>query len=608
MPDLREDVLHATDIVDVVSKRVKLKKVGKNRAGLCPFHKEHTPSFTVAEDKQIFKCFGCGKGGNAITFLMEIERIDFWDALTMMARDHNIDVSSYQRSVQDGSGQERQEKKNDIKTVNKLAQDFFSRAFEDAHIAREYIYDKRKLTDDIVKRFGIGYAPESHYQLIEYLRSKWADPQTMVQAGIAKEGSNGGDIYAFFRERVTFPIKDHMWTIVGFGGRSLHADQMPKYLNTTETPLYDKSKILFGLDLAKQHLTSYGYLFIVEGYMDVVALHQYGLPVAVATCGTALTQQHIKLLQRHSQKVVFLFDNDAAGIDATGRALKLAFQADLFPLVFPLPAGHKDIDDYLTAQGKQVTIDDLAPSFIDAFQYVMDKLSIQYPPHLPGERKKLMTLLFDVLIYVQDYSMLLFYLEMMAKPLWVTADALLPQYKRYHIQQRNGAGSYAGTPSSSGSGGSGLSSAWGWSHSGATSASYQIPEETLLQALIYNEFWRSLDLDTSSQEHLEGLLRVIKELFTILHITPGIPSSSKDSQGIENPEYAQQQLMEAQVWREQQVSALGANQKYHHLSHFVSAYIHKRSKAALGDKTLGSDQKQHILSLTRSLSPQSPKK
>lgn len=137
---------------------------------------------------------------------------------------------------------------------------------------------------------------------------------------------------------------------MGFAGRSLHPDQMPKYMNTTETPLYDKSKILFGMDLAKQNLQTYRHLIIVEGYMDVIALHQYGLPIAVATCGTALTQQHVKLLQRHTEKIVFLFDNDAAGIEATIRALKIAFQADLFPLVFPLPQQYKDIDEYLTAQ------------------------------------------------------------------------------------------------------------------------------------------------------------------------------------------------------------------------------------------------------------------
>ncbi len=598
MPELREDVLHAADIVDIVSKWVKLKKVGKNWTGLCPFHKEHTPSFTVAEDKQIFKCFGCGKGGNAITFLMEIERIDYRDALTMMARDYNIDVASYQRNPSDGSSQERQEKKNDIKTINTLSQEFFVRSFEDAHVAREYIYDKRKLTDEIVRRFGIGYAPESHYQLIEYLRSKGCDPQAMVQAGVAKEWNNGGDRYAFFRDRVTFPIKDQFGTIVGFGARALHPEQMPKYLNTTETPLYDKSKILFGLDLAKQHLNQVWHLFIVEWYMDVIAMHQYGLPVAIATCGTALTQQHIKVLQRHTQKLVFLFDSDAAWREATARALKLCFQADLFPLVFPLPAGYKDIDEFLTAQGKQMTIEDLAPSFQDAFQYCMESYASQYPPHLPGERKKLMTLLFDILVYINDYSMLLFYLEMMAKPFGVTADALLPQFKRYHIQQRNGISLWMWSSASW----SWSSTWWGWSSGSRStpwSASYQIDEETLLQALLHNDFWRSLDLDQPSQEQIAQLLGTVKDLFAILHITPGVPSASRDAQGVEQTAEMQQQLMEAQLWREQQMTTLAQTSKTHHLIHFVTAYIHKRSKVALGDKTLSSDQKQQILAISR---------
>lgn len=346
MSVLREDVLNRIDIIDLISRYTSLKKVGKNWVGICPFHKEKTPSFTVAEDKQIFKCFGCGKGGNAITFHMEIEKIDFWDSLQLLAKEANIDISTYQHDpVASAQGTELREK---IKRINKQTQAFFVHANTPNSVGYHYCTDERKLSQETMTMFGIGYAPDSHYDLIRHLNNHGRSGADVVAAGIGKQGSSG-DLYASFKHRVTFPIFDHIGNIVGFGARALSAEQTPKYLNTPETALYDKSSVLYGLYQAKNYLRDFPFLILVEGYMDVVALHQAGLPIGVAPCGTALTQPQLKLLKRHTDHIIFSFDNDSAGREATLRALKVAYSSDVFPRILAIPTQFKDVDEWSRA-------------------------------------------------------------------------------------------------------------------------------------------------------------------------------------------------------------------------------------------------------------------
>lgn len=274
---------------------------------------------------------------------MEIEKIDFWDSLQLLAKEANLDITTYQNDpVANAQGQELREK---IKRMNKQTQAFFVASATPTSLGYQYCTDKRKLTPETMQTFGIGYAPDSHYDLIRHLNNYGRSGQDIISAGLGKQGTSG-DLYGSFKQRVTFPIHDHIGNVVGFGARALLAEQTPKYLNTPETPLYDKSSVLYGLFQAKNHLRDYPFLILVEGYMDVVALHQAGLPIGVAPCGTALTLPQLKLLKRHTDHLILSFDNDTAGWEATLRALKVAYSSDIFPRILAIPPQYKDIDEW----------------------------------------------------------------------------------------------------------------------------------------------------------------------------------------------------------------------------------------------------------------------
>ncbi len=566
---LRDDILAQTDIVDLVSRYVQLKKVGKNRSWLCPFHREKTPSFTVAEDKQIFKCFGCGKGGNAITFQMEIEKIDFRDSVKILAKSANIDITKYQKDPEEMTKQ--QEGREKIKLLNKRVQTWFQEQFKPDSKAWTYIHDKRKITDATIAAFGIGYAPDSHYDLLTYLKEKWFTLDDMIQAWVAKKG-NSGDAYAFFRERVTFPIYDHIWNIVGFGARALDADQTPKYLNTTETPIYDKSSVLFGLDKAKNYLQDFGTLVIVEGYMDVIALHQYGIPVWIATCGTALTPQHVKLIKRHTDKVLFSFDNDHAGFEAVIRWLKVAYQQDLFPKVFQFPAEYKDVDEYLTSLSHEVNNQLLNDHSIDAFTFVLRSLSQQYDVNNPVERKKVLNTCFELLANIEDYTILVLYLDQMAKLFQTSTDGLLHQLKGFLKQQRT----------------SNLTN-----HEEQTEEKW-LENKYILASLYYKDFLKE---EAGTHPRIQLYLDCIS---TFSNFFP----DSLISQVVANKELSdkdQQHLLEAHIRREQQTNKLIGEKKTLAYISFLQGQLHVLEKVILKSKTLTHDQKQEILSQVKQL-------
>lgn len=586
MSEFREDVLHAVDIVDLVSKYVPIKKTGKNRVGLCPFHKEHTPSFTVAEDKQIFKCFGCGKWGNAITFLMEMEKIDYRDAVTTMAKQHNIPIPTYGKNPE--TIQKKQSAREKFKRINTLLQAFFVDQLDPKSSAYSYLLTARKLTMETIQTFGLWYAPDSGFAYIDMLQKKWFSTQDLQQAGVVKSGS--WDTYAFFRDRLTFPIKDHMWSIVGFGARALHDRQQPKYLNTTETPLYDKSKVLYGLDIAKKHYKDANFLVVVEWYMDVIAAYQYGLPITVATCGTALTQHHIKLLKRHSTNVVFAFDNDSAWFDATCRWLKVAFSADVFPRVFVIAAPYKDIDEYLTAQDAPVTPQQLWDQTQDAFAYVVERMVARYPIDQPQSRKQCIQELFELLVHVQDYSVLLLYLDMMASPLGVSVDALLPEFKRFHVQATRGNRAYA-------------QRAEQWASAQERNVPASPSQFCLWRALIHQDAYTTLSSNVSEVESYIALGSEIEATLDRMdmHDSEFIDESGDHAVPDASDEDFQQSVLEAQLWWERTVEWLAADKAVRHIQRFIVAYMQKRLQDASKSKLLSPDDKQLLFSLRKRL-------
>jgi len=267
-----------------------LKRSGSNFSGNCPFHNEKTPSFMVSPAKQIFKCFGCGKGGNLITFVQEIERIDFRDTIKELAKMGNINLEKYQ--LDNKKIEEYADEKEKIKRMHKLAQQFFVNELKKNTAALTYLKEQRKLDDKMIEYFGIGYAPESHYTLLQHLKSKGFNDNDLIQASLAKKGQNQ-DIYSFFRHRITFPIYDTMQNVIGFsarivdpnatGGNLASAGTGPKYLNSAEHKAFDKSSILYGLNRAKNHVKEHNAIIIVEGQMDVVGLTRLGFPIGVAT-------------------------------------------------------------------------------------------------------------------------------------------------------------------------------------------------------------------------------------------------------------------------------------------------------------------------------------
>lgn len=558
---LRDDVLDKTDIVDLVSKYVHIKKVGKNRSGLCPFHKEKTPSFTVAEDKQIFKCFGCGKGGNAISFLMEIERMDFWDSLKSLASDAHIDISAYERLPEvDAQIKSVREK---LKLLNKYTQTWFAEHLSPNTVGYDYLVKQRKLSLETIKAFGLWYAPDSHYELIKHLKSKGFTDDDILQAWVAKKGSSG-DVYAFFRQRVSFPIKDHIGNVVWFGARALDPETQPKYLNTTETPLYDKSKILYGLYHAKDTLREHQMLVLVEGYMDVIALAQYGLPIGIAPCGTAVTSEQIKLVSRHTDNLVLALDNDQAGFEATIRALKVAYAADMFPQIFQLPTAYKDIDQRLATSGQQIDAQMIKNMSSDGFSWIVQELLKRHDINNPVLRKKFLQTWFELCSKVEDLSVLHLYLQQLAAALDMPIAKVDEQYQSFYKQQHRLISS-------------------GNDH---TTIQRKGPSpQYLLWALYYQGFvQQQLQL---TNEKLETILQLIADLSS--YFPSSLIKQIQDWTHTEN-----QELLEAQLRREQELWQQNKDKQAQHLHHFLMQQLNTIEKVLNKSSKLDAEQKNHL--------------
>ncbi len=341
-----QDLLGRVDIVEVIDRYVKLKRTGSNYAACCPFHTEKSPSFTVSPTKQFYHCFGCGAHGTAIGFMMEYGGMGFVDAVKDLAQGVGMQVPEDARS---GEYQRKAGEGADLYGVLLQAAQFYRNQLKDAPRAIEYL-KKRGLSGEIAKRFGIGYAPDG-WQNLEAVFPDYANP-ALNAAGLVKHNEEGRR-YDVFRDRIMFPIVDVKGNIIGFGGRVL-GDGEPKYLNSPETPVFEKGRELYGLFQARRAIRDAGCVIVVEGYMDVVALAQAGVEYAVATLGTATTPVHVQKLMRQSDEVVFCFDGDAAGRRAAWRALEnsLAHLADGKQLRFLfLPEG-EDPDTYVRKHGK----------------------------------------------------------------------------------------------------------------------------------------------------------------------------------------------------------------------------------------------------------------
>ncbi|WP_163577508.1 DNA primase [Halomonas faecis] len=315
-----DDLLARVDVVEVVGERVALKKTGRNHSGLCPFHQEKTPSFTVSADKQFYHCFGCGAHGNALRFLMEYERLSFPEAVEQLAGRLGLEVPREGRD--DPQAQARERKRKEGVNLLELAASFFRERLNmpEAQAARDYL-SRRGLSREVLADFGIGYAPDGWEGLKRHLSERGIPEAVQVEYGLLVHREESGRTYDRFRDRVMFPIRDVRGRTIAFGGRVL-GDAKPKYLNSPETPVFHKGRELYGLYEARQANARLERLLIVEGYMDVVALAQFGIRNAVATLGTATSEEHLARLFRVADEVVFCFDGDRAGRQAAARALE----------------------------------------------------------------------------------------------------------------------------------------------------------------------------------------------------------------------------------------------------------------------------------------------
>ncbi|WP_136066180.1 DNA primase [Modicisalibacter radicis] len=314
-----DDLLARADVVEVVGERVTLKKAGRNYAGLCPFHQEKSPSFTVSQDKQFYHCFGCGAHGNALRFLMEYDNLRFPEAVEQLAARQGLEVP--REGADDPHAKAREKKRQEGVNLLELSASFFRErlAMSEGKAARAYL-DNRGLSSEVVRDFAIGYAPDNWEALKRHLSERGVGEAVQVEYGLLVSREDSGRSYDRFRDRVMFPIRDWKGRTIGFGGRVL-GDAKPKYLNSPETPVFHKGRELYGLFEARQANRQLERLVIVEGYMDVVALAQFGIRNAVATLGTSTSEEHLQRLFRLVGEVVFCFDGDNAGRQAARRAL-----------------------------------------------------------------------------------------------------------------------------------------------------------------------------------------------------------------------------------------------------------------------------------------------
>ncbi len=361
-PELIDQIRDANDIVDVISEYVPLKKRGKNYLGLCPFHAEKDPSFTVTPQKQIFYCFGCGEGGNVIRFLMKHEKLSFPEAIELLAKKANIALPK------DSWKEKRGGLSDKLYYANQVANEYFVKNLYreiPGKLARQYL-KQRGFDSDTLKLFSLGYAPLDWEGLIRFVKAKDIKPEALTQAGLAVPRTEGKGFYDRFRNRITFPIVNLSGKIVGFGGRVLDDKDTPKYLNSPETPIYQKGKILYGLHLSREEIRQKGSAILVEGYMDLITLYKAGIKNVVASSGTAFTSDQAHLLSRYAEKVYLFFDADSAGQSATFRSVDLLFSEGLEVFVISLAPG-EDPDSFMRKFGKEAVEQKIeqAKSFID---------------------------------------------------------------------------------------------------------------------------------------------------------------------------------------------------------------------------------------------------
>jgi len=342
-----EQILHSVDFVRVVGRHCDLTRKGKKFWACCPFHEEKTPSFSVDPDKGLYYCFGCKEGGNVFTFLEKMEGLSFGEALKRLAAEAGVDLSRYRAE----SGPSRDESAR-LRAVNELACSYFQKCLEKSKagkIARDYLA-RRRINAESIEKWRLGYSPDGWDYFLKAAAGRKMNAALVARAGLAVQREGAPGYYDRFRNRLMFPIADSAGRTIGFGARALRDEDQPKYLNSPETPLFNKGRCFFGLSLARAAIRTARTAVLLEGYTDVIMAHQEGIEEAIAVLGTALTQDHARVLGRLCERVVLIFDADEAGLKSTLRSIEVLLGEDLEILVATLPAG-QDPCDFIVAEG-----------------------------------------------------------------------------------------------------------------------------------------------------------------------------------------------------------------------------------------------------------------
>ncbi|MCP4020282.1 MAG: DNA primase [Desulfobacteraceae bacterium] len=418
------EILHTSDIVDVISETVILKKSGRNHFGLCPFHSEKTPSFSVSSNKQIFHCFGCSAGGNVFSFLMKYHGVTFPEAVKMLAQRYNITVDT-------GTIDPRKKKeitlKENLLRLNKKVMDLYSHCLMEEKTlgqAKEYL-KKRGTSDDIIEQFKLGFVPEKWDTVVQLLKKHKVSQETAIKSGLVLERKQQNGYYDRFRNRIMFPIFDINMQVAGFGGRVMDSS-MPKYMNSPETPVYYKSRILYGLHEAKQYCRQEGFVYIVEGYFDFLTLFQHGIKNTVASLGTALTPDHVRILKGYAPKMILVFDSDQAGINAAKRSISVFMAEGVEIKVLVLPQG-KDPDSFMVEYGSEAFRDETQKAK-SVMQFLLQVAIEQHGLTVEG-RVRILDEMKTHLRLIQDSALRSLYIKELAETLNIDEKAVLEKVR-----------------------------------------------------------------------------------------------------------------------------------------------------------------------------------
>ncbi|MCK5312825.1 MAG: DNA primase [Desulfobacteraceae bacterium] len=422
------EIINTSDIADIISESVILKKSGQNFMGLCPFHSEKTPSFSVSPNKQIFHCFGCGVGGNVFSFLMKYHNITFPEAVKMLARKYNITIKAGNLSPEK---KKLLDTKEGLFRLNKKVLEYFNDLLlksEQGQRARQYLKN-RGTSDEIINKFHLGFAPDNWDSLVNFYKKLSIPKNIAEKSGLVLLKKSGSGYYDRFRNRVMFPIFDINMQVAGFGGRVMD-DSLPKYLNSPETLVYNKSRILYGLHISKNHCRQKEHVYIVEGYFDFLSLYQHGVKNVVASLGTALTKEHVRLLKGYAKKVTLVFDSDDAGINAAKRSIDIFVNEGIELKILVLPQGN-DPDSFIMEYGEKA-FKQKASQALTILQFLMTLSIKNHGSSIQGR----VAVLDEMKLYlsqIQDSALRSLHIRELAEKLNIDEKAVLEKVRDEHL-------------------------------------------------------------------------------------------------------------------------------------------------------------------------------